>query len=74
MANRLLQGLLALTKRHDADAIERACEVAYSHGAWRLKTLRLLGQVSRKAVSFPDAYMTMLVPPYAMTCFSGVLT
>jgi hypothetical protein len=39
---RVLQGLLALTKRHNADAIERACEVAFSHGAWRLKTLRQL--------------------------------
>lgn len=39
---RVLQGLLALTKRHDAAAIERACEVAFSHGAWRLKTIRQL--------------------------------
>ena len=39
---RVLQGLLALTKRHDATAIERACEVAFSHGAWRLKTIRQL--------------------------------
>jgi transposase len=39
---RVLQGLLALTKRHDAKAIERACEVAFSHGVWRLRTLRQL--------------------------------
>ena len=39
---RVLQGLLALAKRHDAEAIERACEVAFSHGAWRLKTIRQL--------------------------------
>jgi transposase len=39
---RVLQGLLALTKRHDAGAIERACEAAFSYGAWRLKTLREL--------------------------------
>jgi hypothetical protein len=39
---RVLQGLLALTKRHDDEAIERACEVAFSHGAWRLRTLRQL--------------------------------
>jgi transposase len=39
---RVLQGLLALAKRHDPDAIERACEVAFSHGAWRLRTIRQL--------------------------------
>jgi transposase len=39
---RVLQGLLALTHRHDAEAIERACEVAFSHGAWRLRTIRQL--------------------------------
>src|SRR5208283_2644363 len=39
---RVLQGLLALAKRHDAQAIERACQVAFSHGAWRLKTIRQL--------------------------------
>jgi transposase len=39
---RILQGLLALAKRHDAEAIERACQVAFSHGAWRLKTIRQL--------------------------------
>jgi transposase len=39
---RVLVGLLALTKQHDAKAIERACEVAFSHGAWRLRTIRQL--------------------------------
>ena len=39
---RVLQGLLSLVHRHDAEAIERACEVAFSHGAWRLRTLRQL--------------------------------
>ena len=39
---RVLQGLLALTKRHGDEAIERACEVAFSHGAWRLRTIRQL--------------------------------
>jgi transposase len=41
---RVLQGLLALSKRHDAESLERACEVAFSHGAWRLKTIRQLLQ------------------------------
>ena len=39
---RVLLGLWALTKRHDAEAIERACEVAFSHGAYRLRTIRQL--------------------------------
>ncbi|HEY9174552.1 MAG TPA: IS21 family transposase [Verrucomicrobiae bacterium] len=39
---RVLQGLLSLAGRHDAAAIERACEVAFSHGAYRLRTIRQL--------------------------------
>ena len=39
---RVLQGLLSLAGRHDAAAIERACEVAVSHGAYRLRTIRQL--------------------------------
>jgi transposase len=39
---RVLQGLLNLAHRHAADAIERACDIALSHGAYRLRTLRAL--------------------------------
>jgi transposase len=39
---RVLQGLLALAGRHPADAIEHACQVAASHGSWRLKAIREL--------------------------------
>jgi len=39
---RVLQGLLSLTHRHDSEAIERACEAAFSHGAYRLRTIRQL--------------------------------
>jgi transposase len=39
---RVLQGLLSLAHRHKTSQIERACEVAFSHGAWRLKTIRQL--------------------------------
>jgi transposase len=39
---RVLQGLLSLTHRHDAAAIERACDVAFSHGAYRLRAIRQL--------------------------------
>lgn len=39
---RVLQGLLNLAHRHASDAIEQACDVALSHGAYRLRTLRAL--------------------------------
>jgi transposase len=39
---RVLQGLLNLAHRHPGDAIERACDIAGSHGAYRLRTLRAL--------------------------------
>ncbi len=39
---RVLQGLLNLAHRHACDAIERACDIASSHGAFRLRTLRTL--------------------------------
>jgi transposase len=39
---RVLQGLLSLAKRHRADAIERACQVAASYGSYRLRTVRTL--------------------------------
>jgi hypothetical protein len=39
---RVLQGVLALTKKHSSAALEKACEIALSHGSWRLKTIRRL--------------------------------
>ena len=39
---RPLLGLLSLSKRHRADDIESACELALSHGAYRLRTIRKL--------------------------------
>lgn len=39
---RVLQGLLSLTKKHSAESLEKACETALSHGAFRLKTIRIL--------------------------------
>ena len=39
---RVLLGLLALTKRHEASAIEDACRIAAGHGEYRLRTLRTL--------------------------------
>ncbi len=39
---RVLMGLLSLANRHPAIAIERACEIAFTHGAYRLRTIREL--------------------------------
>jgi hypothetical protein len=41
---RVLQGLLALTKKHSSDALEKACEIALSHGCHRLRTIRKVVQ------------------------------
>ena len=39
---RVVMGLVSLTRRHPINAVERACQVAESHGAWRLRDLRSL--------------------------------
>ena len=39
---RVLQGLLSLAGRHPTSAIEQACEVATSYGAYHLRTIRAL--------------------------------
>lgn len=39
---RVLQGLMSLTQRHTADAIEKACAIAHGHGAYRLHDVRAL--------------------------------
>ena len=41
---RVLVGLLSLTHKHSRDEIDRACEIALTHGAVRLKTIRQLLQ------------------------------
>ena len=37
---RVLQGLLALAEKHPATQVDRACQLALTHGAWRLRDLR----------------------------------
>ena len=37
---RVLVGLLSLADRHDSDRIEQACQIALTHGAFRLRTIR----------------------------------
>jgi len=44
---RVLLGLINLSHRHPADAIEQACKAACTHGAYRLHTIReLIGRQS----------------------------
>jgi transposase len=44
---RVLLGLLSLSKRHSDEAIEKACQTASTHGAYRLRVIREL--VKRQA-------------------------
>jgi hypothetical protein len=39
---RVLLGLLALTKKHASETLEKACETALSYGCYRLRTIRKL--------------------------------
>jgi transposase len=39
---RVLQGLLALAGKHRSDCLEKACDIAFSYGSYRLKTIRTL--------------------------------
>jgi hypothetical protein len=41
---RVLQGLLSLAKKHSSQTLEKACEIALSHGCYRLRTIRQLLQ------------------------------
>jgi hypothetical protein len=50
---RVLQGLLSLAKQHPCAALEKACELAASHGSYRLRTLRgLLKRAGSKQEQF----------------------
>jgi hypothetical protein len=51
---RVLQGLLSLTTKHDCQELEKACEIALSHGAYRLRTIRkLLARESARQMPLP---------------------
>jgi transposase len=39
---RVLHGLVSLGKRHACETLEKACEIAVSYGAYRLRTIRAL--------------------------------
>ena len=54
---RVLLGLVSLSKRHAVDALEKACEIAVSHGAFRLRTLRKLVARHATAAQLPLEFL-----------------
>jgi hypothetical protein len=51
---RVLQGVLSLTRRHPSESLEKACEIALSHGAFHLRTLRqLIGRQTEQQTTLP---------------------
>jgi hypothetical protein len=53
---RVLQGLLALSKRYPSDALNESCQTALSYGAFRLRTLRELLK-RRGAIQQPFSFL-----------------
>jgi transposase len=54
---RVLQGLLHLAQKHACSSLERACEIAHSHGAYRLRSVRaLIEREAPKQESFLDEH------------------
>src|SRR5262249_41847133 len=63
---RVLQGLLTLTRKHPSAALEKACEVACSHGCWRLRAVRqLLGRKLAKQEPLPFLEEHPIIRPMA---------
>jgi transposase len=62
---RVLQGLIGLGRRYPLAEIERACELAASHGAYRLRTIRQLIQrgTHQKQQQFEFAEEHMIIRP-----------
>jgi transposase len=53
---RVLQGLLAMTGKYPADDLEKACALALSHGAFRLRVLRALMKRPQRQTEFVQAH------------------
>ena len=53
---RVLQGMLSLTKKHNSQELEKACEIALSHGVYRLQTIRQLLE-RQSAKQLPLAFL-----------------
>ena len=52
-----MQGLLSLAQKHPVAALERACQLAIEHGAWRLRDLR---ELLERAAPPPQQQFTFL--------------
>ena len=64
---RVLQGLLALTKKHPVAAIEQACATATSYGAYHLRTVRtLLGRQAPQQELFDFMDQHPLIRPLSV--------
>jgi hypothetical protein len=69
---RPLMGLISLTQRHDSQALEMACEIALSHGAFRLRTIReLLKRSAPKQQPLPFLEAHPLIRP--LDDYAGVV-
>jgi hypothetical protein len=56
---RVLVGLLSLAHTHPVGSIDRACQTALSHGAFRLRTLRTIlkrGGSTQEEFAFMDEH------------------
>jgi hypothetical protein len=63
---RVLQGVLSLSKKHATLPLETACEIALSHGSFRLRTLReLLKRDAAKQTPLPFLDEHPLIRPLA---------
>lgn len=61
---RVLQGLLALTKKHSCQTLEKACEIAFSYSCWRLRTIRqLVGREAARQEPLPFLEEHPLIRP-----------
>jgi transposase len=63
---RVLQGLLSLAGRYDADALENACKTALSYGVFQLRPLRkLLGRKAQEQTVLPFLSEHPIIRPLA---------
>jgi hypothetical protein len=61
---RVLQGVLSLTRRHPSESLEKACEIALSHGAFHLRTLRqLMGRHAEQQTTLPFLHQHPIIRP-----------
>jgi len=62
---RVLQGLLSMTGKYTSGEIDAGCELALSHGAWRLRALRSLIKSRTRQQEFDLVQTHPLIRPMA---------